>query len=147
MFSTWFVSTLGTVGSFLLIVTYVHISRLAVQRKKTLRKQGGNRVDKGSSKSINTLFLSVSLTVAFVVCNLFQSIYSYMYLLSKNFVHVQEVGYIEYLLLNINCAVNPMLYTIVEFIHARRIYKSKNKEQRTTAYSTSQANEHSTSQV
>ena len=121
-FPTWSTAIMGSIGCLILVYTYTHISIVAMKRRNKLkslqRTTSPSNEKAGSSKSINTTFLSVSITVLFIACNSYGIVHAVMYALDLLTV-TNRIFRTSQLLLCINSAVNPILYTIVEVVHKR----------------------------
>ena len=121
-FTAWFSVAAGTSCCLIIVYTYVHISIIAKRRRKILQSQ---RCDNRSgSKSINTTFLSVSITVSFIACNSYGIIHGFFYLLG-DLEPTNRIIRTDQLNLNINAVINPILYTIVEVVHNRFVVGKK----------------------
>lgn len=117
VFSEWFYVIVGICGTVLLIVTYTHISIVAVKRRRQLKKQHAHKNKnniKKSVKSINTTFLSISITMTYVVCMIYALVY-HITALKKE----KRSIFIKITLFSINAAVNPVLYTIFEYLYSK----------------------------
>ena len=121
----WFIAIVEATGFLMILITYIHIAKVATRRRNALKKRkreeiGTQRNDKG----INTTYLSIVITSSFMFCILTNCTCIIASLLEYN-----ELPYwLEYasmMLLVVNAAINPVIYSLVEYFNGRRSGGSK----------------------
>ena len=119
--SIWITAIVGACGYVILSLTYFHIAIVGMKRRKSLKqnRSANTGSSKGSgSRSINTTFLSVSITSSYIACTSYGIVHAILFLLDEVVMNKRMMMTNE-LLLNVNACMNPILYTIVEVVHKR----------------------------
>ena len=119
----WSLLTPVLVASFMCVITYTHIARLAIKRKRNLKFQcrGNSR-----SPSLKTTFLSFSITVVFVICNAPFPIVK----ITMQYDGESIAGCIVHSLMVLNAITDPIVYTIVDLVYQKYTRYTQRKVER-----------------